>query len=314
MATVATLAFCVWLLGGWGSPHARIAIEDLVFVVLALFVTGCCAHAAWRFRGRQRTIWVCVTIGMAGYTAGSAIWTYHEWWRAESPFPSAADFGYLLLPVFVCIALLMVPVGASGYTHSRLALDGIIVAVAFFQIGWWTVLDQVFRDGGASGFAVGVALAYPVLDLGVLTVAVLVLGRARLAERRSLTLLVSGMVLIAVADGVFVYTNSHENLTAVTYGSVGWAVGLLLIALAALGPEQGAQRRGAADREISRAAMWLPYVPIVLAMTVALVRFAGTPGLPPALLASVVLIVLVLLRQFIVVGENRRLLKAVEAQ
>ncbi len=314
VATVATLAFCVWLLGGWGSPPARIAIEDLGFVVLALFVTGCCAHAAWRFHGRQRTIWVCVTIGMVGYTAGSAIWAYHEWWRTESPFPSAADFGYLLLPVFVCIALLMVPVGASRYTHSRLALDGIIVAVAFFQIGWWTVLDQVFRDGGASGFAVGVALAYPVLDLGVLTVAVLVLGRARLAERRSLTLLVSGMVLIAVADGVFVYTNSHGNLTAVTYGSVGWAVGLLLIALAALSPGRGAHRRTAADREISRAAMWLPYAPIVLAMAVALVRFAGTPGLPPALLASVVLIVLVLLRQFIVVGENRRLLKAVEAQ
>ncbi|MDZ7882473.1 MAG: hypothetical protein U5N53_05980 [Mycobacterium sp.] len=179
MATVATLAFCVWLLGGWGSPPARIAIEDLGFVVLALFVTGCCAHAAWRFRGRQRAIWVCVTIGMAGYTAGSAIWAYYEWWLAESPFPTVADFGYLLLPVFVCIALLMVPVGASGFTHSRLALDGIIVAVAFFQIGWWTVLDQVFRDGGSSGFAVAVALAYPVLDLGVLTVAVLVLGRAR---------------------------------------------------------------------------------------------------------------------------------------
>lgn len=194
VATVATLAFCVWLLGGWGSPQARIAIEDLGFVVLALFVTGCCAHAAWRFRGRQRTIWVCVTIGMAGYTAGSAIWAYYEWWLVESPFPTVADFGYLLLPVFVCIALLMVPVGASRYTHSRLALDGIIVAVAFFQIGWWTVLDQVFRDGGASRFAVGVALAYPVLDLGVLTVAVLVLGRARLAQRRSLTLLVSGMV------------------------------------------------------------------------------------------------------------------------
>ena len=73
VATVATLAFCVWLLGGWGSPPARIAIEDLGFVVLALFVTGCCAHAAWRFHGRQRTIWVCVTIGMAGYAVGSAV-------------------------------------------------------------------------------------------------------------------------------------------------------------------------------------------------------------------------------------------------
>ncbi|WP_082614303.1 putative bifunctional diguanylate cyclase/phosphodiesterase [Mycobacterium sp. Root265] len=314
-ATVATLAFCAWLLGGWGSPAARIAVEDLGFVVLALFVTACCGHAAWRFRGRQRRVWICVTIGMIGYAVGSAIWTYYEWWLAESPFPTAADIAYLMLPVFVCIGLLMVPVGASGYTHTRLALDGFIVAVAFFQIGWWTVLGEVFNDySDATRFAVGVALAYPVLDLGVLTVAVLVLGRARTPQRRALTLLVSGMTLMAVADGVFVYTNAHDDVTVLTYGSVSWAAGLLLIALAALNPEKWVRGAAEADREISRMAMWLPYVPLVFAMIAALVRFAATPGLPPALLASVVLIVLVLLRQFIVVAENRRLLRAVEAQ
>lgn len=314
-ATVATLVFCGWLLGGWGSPSARIAVEDLGFVVLAVFVTACCGHAAWRFRGRQRGVWICVTIGMIGYTVGSVIWAYYEWWLAESPFPTAADIAYLVLPVLVCVGLLIVPVGASGYTHTRLALDGFIVAVAFFQIGWWTILDGLFGGyNGETRFAVGVALAYPVLDLGVLTVAVLVLGRARSPQRWALTLLVSGMALMAVADGVFVYTNAHDDFTAVTYGSVSWAAGLLLIALAALTPEKWARSDAEAGREISRMAMWLPYVPLVFAMIAALVRFGATPGLPPALLASVLLIVLVLLRQFIVVGENRRLLKAVEAQ
>lgn len=314
-ATVATLAFCVWLLGGWGSPANRIAVEDLGFVVLALFVTACCAHAAWRFRGRQRRVWICVAIGMSGYTVGSAIWAYYEWWLAESPFPTAADIAYLMLPVFVCVGLLTVPVGASGYTHTRLLLDGFIVAVAFFQVGWWTVLDELFDSyQGATRFAVEVALAYPVLDLGVLTVAVLVLGRARPSQRRALILLASGMMLIAVADGIFVYTNVHDDLAAVTVGSVSWAIGLLLIAVAALSPQHWARGAADADREISRMAMWLPYVPIVLATVAALVRFSATPGLPPALLASVLLIALVLLRQFIVVGENRRLLRAVEAQ
>ncbi|MGK2866016.1 MAG: putative bifunctional diguanylate cyclase/phosphodiesterase [Mycobacterium sp.] len=315
VATVATLAFCVWLVGGWGSPENRMAVEDLGFVVLALFVTICCGRAAWRSRGRRRAVWICVTIGMAGYTAGSVIWAYYEWWLAESPFPTAADIGYLVLPVFVCIGLLIVPVGASGYTHTRLALDGFIVAVAFFQIGWWTILDLLpDADDGTSRFAVGIALAYPVLDLGVLTVAVLVLGRVRFAQRRALSLLVSGMVLMAVGDGIFVYTNAHNNFTAVTYGSVAWAVGLLLIALAALTPEQAARGHADGSREISPMAMWLPYIPLVLAMVVALVRLATAPGLRPAMIASVLLILMVLLRQFIVVAENRRLLAAVAAQ
>lgn len=312
-ATVLTLAFCVWLLGGWGSPQTRIMIEDLGFVGLSVFVTACCARTAWRARGRQRSVWACVTIGMLGYTAGSVIWAYYEWWLAESPFPTAADIGYLMLPVFVCIGLLAVPAGVFGYTHSRLALDGFIVAVAFFQIGWWTVLDEMFHAEGTSRFAIGVALAYPVLDLGVLTVAILVLARARANERRSLGLLVSGITAMAIADGVFVYTNSRDDLSLVVYGSVGWAAGLLLIALAALTAGDTAAR-GDGDQPISRAAMWLPYVPIAAAMIAALVRFAATPGLPPALLASVLLIVLVLLRQFIVVGENRRLLETVAEQ
>ena len=312
-ATAATVAFCVWLIGGWGSPATRIAVEDVGFVILALFVTACCGHAARRFRGRQRRVWVSVTIGMAGYTVGSVIWAYHEWWLAESPFPSGADFAYLLLPVFLGLGLLMVPVGASGYTHTRLALDGFIVAVAFFQIVWWSVLGELLgNDNGFTRFVV--ALAYPVLDMGALTVGVLVLGRARPRQRCALALLVGGMALIALADGIFLYTTTHENLAAVTYGSVSWAVGLLLIGLAALDERRWVRGVDAPDREISRMAMWLPYVPIVLAMAAAVVRFAATPDVPPALLASVLLIVLVLLRQFIVVGENRRLLRVVEAQ
>ncbi len=314
VVTAAILAFCVWLLGGWGSQATRIAVEDIGFVVLALFVTGCCGHAAWRQHGRQRTVWIWVTIGMVGYTAGSVIWAYHEWWRGENPFPTAADAGYLTLPVAVCVALLLMPVGTSGYTHTRLALDGFIVAVAFFQIGWWTLLDPLLDSGGAGRFAIGVALAYPVLDLGVLTVALLVLGRVQPAQHRPLTLLVCGMTLMAVADCVFVYSNMLDDFTVVKYGSVAWASGLLLIAFAALSSDVSLDDHADAEREISPFDMWLPYVPIVLAMAAALVRFAAAPELAPALIASVLLIVLVLLRQFIVVGENRRLLVAVEAQ
>ena len=75
-AAVATIAFSVWLLTGWGSPDVRVAVEDLAFIVIAVFVTGCCMHAAWRAQGRQRVVWGCVSAGMVGYTLGSAIWAY----------------------------------------------------------------------------------------------------------------------------------------------------------------------------------------------------------------------------------------------
>ena len=313
-AAVATIAFSVWLLTGWGSPDVRVAVEDLAFIVLAVFVTGCCMYATWRARGRQRVVWGCVSAGMIGYTFGSVIWAYYEVWQVASPFPSIADVAYLVLPIFVCIGLLAVPHAASGYTHGRLALDGVIVAVAFFQIGWWTVVDTLLAADGTGRFLLGIALAYPMLDLGVLTVAVLVLARAPAGQRQSLALLVGGMTLIAVGDGIFVFTNTHDNDSWVPFSSIGWALGLLLIALAALTSRRHTSTRADTDQPITRGAMWLPYIPIVLALAAAAVHFAGSPGVPPALLISVLLIVLVLVRQFIVVGENSRLLETVAAQ
>ncbi len=313
VATAATLAFCVLLLSGWGSPTTQIAVEDIGYFVLGLFVTGCCVGAVGRHSGRDRTVWIWISIGMLGYTVGSLIWAHHELWRGEKPFPSEADAAYLMLPIAVCIALLLMPVGISGYLHTRVALDGFIVAVAFFQIGWWTLLGQLF-DSGLSRFAVGIALAYPVLDLGVLTVGLLVLGRVRESQRRSLSLLVGGMALTTVADGIFVYSNISDDFTVARFGSAAWAAGLLLIALAALRSDASEDEYTGGELAISRTAMWLPYLPLVLAMIAALVRFAAAPDLAPALIASVLLIVLVLLRQFIMVGENRRLLAAVEAQ
>ena len=313
VATVATLAFCVWLLGGWGSEDFRIAFEDNVFVVLSLFATGCAAHTAFRCRGRQRISAAFIAIGLAGWTVGSVLWAYYEWFLKVSPFPSAADIAYLMLPLSICIGLLIAPVGASGYTYTRLTLDGFIVTAAFFQIGWLTILGGLFEAGGASRFAVGVALAYPIADLLALTVAMLLLGRARSPDRTPLTLLTVGMALMTIADSIFVYMNSHNDFRLTAYSSVGWALGLLLMALAALCTGVP-QQRVVGERSFSQVAMWLPYVPIVIAIGAAVVRFGTTPGMPPALIASVLLIMLVLLRQFIVVAENRRLLAAVAAQ
>lgn len=312
VATVATLAFCVWLLGGWGSADFRIAFEDNVFVVLSLFATGCAGYSAWRSSRRWRISLSFITIGLAGWTVGSVLWAYYEWWLRESPFPSPADIAYLLFPLCVCIGLIVAPVGASGYTFTRLVLDGFILTAALFQIGWLTVLGGLFDADGASHFALGLSLVYPIIDFLALTVAMLLLGRVGSPYRVALTMLTTGLALMTVADSIFAYMNSHNDHRLTAYSSVAWAVGLLLMALAFLSPV--ARRRTVTVQPVSPVAMWLPYLPIVVAIGISLVRFGGTPGMPPALFASVLLIVLVLLRQFIVVAENRRLMAAVAAQ
>ncbi len=65
-----------------------------------------------------------------------------------------------MFPVFVCAGLLVLPVGASRYTYTRLVLDGVIVAGSLFVIAWFAVVRQMFENGGgATTFEVGLSLA-----------------------------------------------------------------------------------------------------------------------------------------------------------
>jgi len=60
--------------------------------------------------------------------------------------------------------------------------------------------------------------------------------------------------------------------------------------------------------------LWLPYVPLLLASVVGTVYLLPSPGSAPVLGVALLLVSAVLVRQFLVVGENRRLLVMVADQ
>ena len=113
------------------------------------------------------------------------------------------------------------------------------------------------------------SLAYPVLDAAVLTIAVVVLTRARPGQRRTLALLTVAMVCVAVSDGAFVYlaaTQRHVNADVV---DVGWLAGLLLMAVAAALGRDFSVRETVVAQPPSWASVWLPFIPVVAASVAA---------------------------------------------
>jgi len=133
---------------------------------------------------------------LVGWFVGDLIWAYYELWQGQySPFPSLADAGYLLFPVGACVAFLFFPIGHTGQSEIRVVLDGLMVAGSLFLVLWVSVLRHLLDTAGASRLAVGISLVYPLTDLVMITVAVLVLARARAGQRATLTLLTVGMVV-----------------------------------------------------------------------------------------------------------------------
>ncbi|HZA09102.1 bifunctional diguanylate cyclase/phosphodiesterase [Mycobacterium sp.] len=316
IAAAAGIVFAAWLIMGWGGASTVRIVDDVGLLIFAVFAAVCVGLAAWSARGRQRAAWFCLTLGIVGWVVGEAVRTYYQVVRgmASAPFPSLADAGFLLFPVGACLALVFFPVGYAGRSQSRLVLDGLIVAGSLFFISWVTVLESVYQAGGANRFALGLSLAYPVADLVIITVAVLVLARAPTGQRMALALLSAGIVFMAASDSAFVYLVARNAYNSGNVIDAGWAAGLLAVSMAALAGRRSPHPDAEAAQVPSQVSLWLPYVPLLLAGAVGVRQFWPSVGSGPTLAVALLLVIAVLARQFIAVGENQRLLVMVADQ
>ena len=105
VAGIAPAAAC--LLGGWGGESTVRIVAALGLPAFAVFAAACSALAARSARDRQRSAWICQTIGLCGWALGEAIWAYYQLvlGMEQSPFPSVADVAYLIFPVGACLAI-----------------------------------------------------------------------------------------------------------------------------------------------------------------------------------------------------------------
>jgi diguanylate cyclase len=304
----------VWLTAGWGGEavvNTACNYGSLAMAVFASFSAGWAARRSGR--GRRRIAWALLAIAVGGWAVGSALWIYYEAVHV-APFPSPADAAYLLFPVAACLGLAMYPIGYSGHSRMRLAIDGFIIAAALFQVSWVAILQGMYEAGRSGRFAMGLSLAYPVGDLVVIMVALLVLARARTGQRRTLALLTLGVILMAVSDSAFVYLNAHNGYRAGSVADVGWIVGLMVIGIAALLAQRTREPDVSQLRPPSRIAMTLPFWPTAVAIAVCAPICLRTPGMGALFLSSVLLVGALMARQHFVVGENRTLLEIVADQ
>jgi diguanylate cyclase (GGDEF)-like protein len=311
-AVVAGVAFATTLITQPGGVAS--SVSQYGSLVLALFAVVCCGLAAKSAAGRQRKAWIAMAAGLTGWAIGAALWIYYEAIAHEPPFPSLADAGYLMFPIGAAVAMALLPVGYSGHSRARLALDGLIVVGALFEISWVLVLRSIFESDATSPSAVVLALAYPVSDIAIVTVAVLVLARARTGGRVTLAMLTAGVVAMAVSDSAFAYLTAHNDYGSGHVIDIGWAVAFLTFGMAALISRRVPDTEVEISQVPSKVSMWLPYVPVAIAAFVCVPAYFPTPGLGPIFVSSTLLMSAVMVRQYMVVRQNQRLLTMVADQ
>jgi diguanylate cyclase (GGDEF)-like protein/PAS domain S-box-containing protein len=297
--------------------RALAAVSDVTLIAFAVTASWSCLSRARRESGAWQRGWACLALASASWGCGMVTWTTYEVVLGVQPPPlSWADVGYLGFVPLLITGLLLLSVDRTGWaTRLRMLLDGAVIGVAVLMLSNEYVLRGMFPDGGVDLASV-VTLAYPVGDAVAITVAFVVLVRARGEagrERPSLLLLVAGVLVFGLGDSAYAELLSSGDYFSGHPADLGWAGGLLLLAAAASLPSS----RGPVEttRGAAVCGSLAPYVPVLLAAGVA-GRHRFEYGHMDGVLAWGILtvVVLVTVRQVLSSQENQGLLRTLEGR
>jgi PAS domain S-box-containing protein len=311
---VAATVLIVVSVGDLAGDRGTRALSDGGLVVFSGLAAVACFRAASR-KQDQRLSWLLLAVAASCYAVGNTIWFYYQVLAPETQtFPGPADIFYVALVPFVVVGMLTLPTRSlSGPGRARAVADGLIMAAALLFVSWILVVGPLFDQlGEASPLYLFVYLYYPLGDIVVISIAGVLTLRATGAERWSLLLVAVAFIAIGSADTGIGYLALQGKEAAGSGFDTGWAVGYMLLALAALVPvARRAQRhRAAADpRALSREL--LPYVPV----TVVLVIIATSPArlTDHRLVAILVsLSILVVVRHLLTLADNIGLTRDLE--
>lgn len=305
------------------TGDAAVALDDLAQLATGLFATGACWWSARRASGPDRVWRVLMGLGMFGWSIGQSLWTWYQLVEGRAvPSPSPADAGYLSIVPFAFAALLVIGSHRrsgtpdalldhrSRYARLVLLLDGVIVTGSLFALTWTTSLGGLVEAGNPSTPAFLVAIAYPLTDLVLLVIVLVLAADRKVVLKPQLHLLGLGLVGLAASDSAFAYLVSIQAPEVPPLANAGFVVGPALIALAALVPPMP----HAAPRHIARAWQWayllMPYLPLLVCSAIVL-RRTLIGDLAPADAVEIgcgfTVFVAVMLRQLTTIVENARL-------
>jgi diguanylate cyclase (GGDEF)-like protein len=297
------------------TAHAAIAthpdslFDTWIYDALMLTSAAACLARAALVR-RERIPWALLGVGLLLYTGGEIYYSAALAGDETVPIPSPADgcsLAFYPLAYAALIGLLRTRIGSFPVARW---LDGVIVGSAVAALVA-ALAFQPILDAGNDGSALAVAtnLAYPVADLTLLTLVFTAASFTGWRPGRSWTVLGAGLLLLAVADGVYLLQSAQETYVEGTLLDAGWPFGVLLLAVAAwIEPAEAEAPRPRAVRLIA-----IPAAAALVAIAIqAADHFADLSTL--AVLLSLLTLVAVVIRLVLSLRESHGELRLSERE
>ncbi|MEU6079731.1 EAL domain-containing protein [Streptomyces sp. NPDC047108] len=231
---------------GWGSPWFALVMGDFGLGAAAMIAAVSCLCYARISSSRLRPAWVLFAVSSAMAAFGNVIWGWYEVVLQQPvPTPSAADFCFLLFAPPAIVGLLVLakrPVTKAGWIC--LALDAWLIGGSLLTLSWSLALAHTAHWEGESVARAALSLAYPLLDI-VLVSMVLALhfrsasanraanrSAVRPGNRSAINTAIAALALTVLCDALFTLPMLREHYRSGELLDAGWFAGSILLAYA----------------------------------------------------------------------------------
>ena len=181
------------------SPVVEVIVAVILFLV---------AKQSTALSKRVGFFWMAISLAILAYAMGDICWGILELVLKQTPFPSIADFFYLLYYLLFLIGALLIPMGKISLgKRINQTLDMSIVMLAAI-LGFWNFLlgPLSIPQNGQSVLGQVILLAYPVGDLMLLwAILAIIYNRPNEILRTTIILLAASLLVMIISDCVYSY-------------------------------------------------------------------------------------------------------------
>ncbi|TXS57048.1 EAL domain-containing protein [Streptomyces sp. t39] len=231
---------------GWGSRQLALVMGDFGLSAAALVAAVSCLLYARAEDCRFRSAWLLFSLSSFMACAGNAVWGWYEVVLARPvPSPSAADLFFMCFAPPAIVGLLVLakrPVSRSGWVC--LGLDAWLIGGSLLTLSWSLALAHTAHARGESVAPAALALAYPLLDIVLVSMVLALHFRRSPANRSAVNTAIAGLALTVVCDALFTSPLLRESYRSGQLLDAGWFAGSLLLAYAPWGARHASRATG----------------------------------------------------------------------
>jgi diguanylate cyclase (GGDEF)-like protein/PAS domain S-box-containing protein len=241
---------------GWGSDRVALIMGDFGLAAAAGAAAVSCFRYARSRRIRFRPAWLLFALSSAMAALGNLVWGWYEVvLERPVPSPSYADGFFLCFAPPAIVGLLVLakrPVSRAGWVC--LGLDAWLIGGSLLTLAWSLALAQAAKSEGSSVAHTALSLAYPLLDIALVSMVLALHFRRSSANRTAVNTAIGALALTVMCDALFTSPLLHNSYRSGQLLDAGWFAGSMLLAYAPwAAPRHGqedADRHGAGQTRV----------------------------------------------------------------